>query len=77
MSHIATIIEEITAAAKLNDQGGNVEAHAALLHGIQRLQLAAEKPIETAKRIIYQVGDCSCRPPLWIKTANLTLSNDR
>ena len=55
MSPLATIIAEVAAAAKVDDQGENPEAHAALLHRIQRLQLAAEKPIETAKRIIYQV----------------------
>ena len=67
MSPIASIITEVAAAAKLNDQGDNPEAHAALLRGIERLQLAAEKPIETAKRIIYQVGKFRCRPPLETK----------
>ena len=55
MSSIAVIIEEVAAAAKLDDQRDDPEAHAALLRGIQRLQLAVEKPTETAKRIIYQV----------------------
>ena len=64
MSPIATILDEVTAAAKLNDQGENPEAHAALLNGIERLQLAAEKPMETAKRILYQVWKFPCRPSL-------------
>ena len=55
MSPITTIIAEVAAAAKVNDQGENPEAHAALLHSIERLRLAAEKPTETARRIIYQV----------------------
>ena len=45
MSPIATISAEVAAAAKVNEQGENPEAHAALLLSIERLQLAAEKPI--------------------------------
>lgn len=52
---INNIIAEVAAAANMDGQGDNPEAHAALLSGIQRLQLAVEKPTETAKRILYQV----------------------
>ena len=77
MSSIAAIIEEVAAAAKLDDQSDDPEAHTALLRGIQRLQLAVEKPTETAKRILYQVR---VSPP-WplgalcqeMKTAKLTV----
>lgn len=55
MTSINKIIAEVAVAANADDQGDNPEAHAALLNGIQRLQLAVEKPIETAKRILYQV----------------------
>ena len=56
MSSLTTIIAEVAAAAEFDSQGDSPEAHALLLNSIQRLQLAAEYPIETAKRILYQVG---------------------
>lgn len=55
MSSITTIVAEVAAAALEDGQGDNPEAHALLLKSIERLQLAAEKPAETAKRILYQV----------------------
>lgn len=55
MTSISKIIAEMAAAANVDERGDNSEAHAKLLNGIQRLQLAVEKPIETAKRILYQV----------------------
>ncbi len=55
MSSISAIIAEVAAAADIDYQGKDPGAHAALLNSIQRLQLAAEKPTETAKRILYQV----------------------
>lgn len=38
-----------------DDQDNNPEAHALLLSSIQRLQLMAKNPAETAKRILYEV----------------------
>ena len=55
MSPITTIIAEVAAAADKDGQGDDPKAHALLLNSIQRLQLAAEKPPETANRILYQV----------------------
>ena len=55
MMSINNIIAEVAAAAKMDGQGDHPEAHAALLNSIHRLQLAVEKPTETAKRILYQV----------------------
>ncbi|CAD6578655.1 MAG: hypothetical protein ASARMPREDX12_008924 [Alectoria sarmentosa] len=54
MSPITTIIAEVAAAADKDGQGDDPKAHALLLNSIQRLQLAAEKPPETANRILYQ-----------------------
>lgn len=75
MSSITAIIEEVAAAAKVDDQRDDPEAHAALLRSIQRLQLAVEKPTETAKRIIYQVRVSPVAPCALLenKTANLTV----
>ena len=56
MSSITTLIAEVAAAAAdVDHRSDNPEAHAALLDSIQRLQLAAETPTETVKRIIFQV----------------------
>lgn len=56
MSSIHSIINEVTAAAEADAGGDNPRAHATLLQCIQKLMLAAEKPLETAKRILYQVS---------------------
>lgn len=54
-SFIKQIVADVAAAADMHEQRDNPEAHAALLNNIQRFQLAAEKPTETAKRILYQM----------------------
>lgn len=57
MSSIASIIDDVTAAAARADAGQcDPEAHATLLRCIQKLTLAVEKPLETAKRLLYQVS---------------------
>ena len=56
MSTISGIIDEVTAAALADAEGCDPKAHSTLLRCIQRLTLAAEKPLETAKRLLYQVS---------------------
>ena len=55
MSIINHIIDDVAAAALADAEGDDPKAHATLLHCIQRLILAAEKPLETIKRLLYQV----------------------
>ena len=55
MSPIKSLIKEVSAAADADAKGDDPKAHSALLQSIHELTLAAEKPTETAKRIIYQV----------------------
>ena len=55
MSSISNIIAEVTLAAQADAKGDDPKAHHALLKSIQKLTLAAERPTETAKRILYQV----------------------
>lgn len=55
MSPIKNLIEEVSAAADADGKGDDPKAHAALLQAIHELTLAAERPTETAKRIMYQV----------------------
>lgn len=54
--HDPLITQVSAAAARAHSEGDNDEAHAAFLSSIQLLQLAAEEPAETAKRILYQVS---------------------
>ena len=56
MSSLSCLIEDVAAAARADAEGSDPEAHATLLQRIQRLTLAAEKPLETAKRLLYQVS---------------------
>ena len=56
MSDLSSIIEEVAAAAKAEAVGTDPNAHTRLLRSIERLTLAAEKPLETVKRIVYQVS---------------------
>lgn len=56
MSSITSIIDDVTAAARADAGQCDPEAHATLLRCIQKLTLAAEKPLETAKRLLYQVS---------------------
>lgn len=56
MSSLHSIIEDVAVAARADAEGRDPEAHTILLHSIQRLTLAAEKPLETAKRLLYQVS---------------------
>lgn len=60
MALIASLIDEVARLAHAKGDSDDAENHAKLVHSIHRLQLAAEKPIETAKRIMYQV--CRVRP---------------
>ena len=55
MSFIKQIVADVAAAADMDEQRDGPEAHAALLNNIQRCQLAAEIPTETAKKILYQM----------------------
>ena len=57
MSSIDTIIAEVSASAQADAGQDDPETHAKLLQSIWKLLLAAEKPLETAKRIVYQVSD--------------------
>jgi len=50
------LIDEITIAVQAEAGGQEPDAHTRLLQGIQNLLLAAEKPEETAKRLMYQVS---------------------
>ncbi|KAI4098443.1 MAG: hypothetical protein LQ339_006414 [Xanthoria mediterranea] len=54
MALIASLIDEVARLAHAKGDSDDAENHAKLVHSIHRLQLAAEKPIETAKRIMYQ-----------------------
>ncbi|CAO1605760.1 hypothetical protein XANCAGTX0491_009266 [Xanthoria calcicola] len=54
MALIANLIDEVARLAHAEGDSEDAENHAKLLHSIHRLQLAAEKPKETAKRIMYQ-----------------------
>lgn len=56
MSSLTNIIDDVTAAAQADAGQCDPEAHASLLQCIQKLTLAAEKPLETAKRLLYQVS---------------------
>lgn len=56
MALIANLIDEVARLAHAEGGSEDAENHAKLLHSIHRLQLAAEKPKETAKRIMYQVS---------------------
>lgn len=56
MSTINSIIDDVAAAARADAEGCDPKAHATLLQNIQKLQLAAETPSETAKRLLYQVS---------------------
>ncbi|KAL8831347.1 MAG: hypothetical protein Q9170_005340 [Blastenia crenularia] len=49
-----SLIAEVTSLAYAEGDSKDVENHAKLLRTIHKLQLAAEKPVETAKRIMYQ-----------------------
>ncbi|KAL6716069.1 hypothetical protein ACLMJK_007031 [Lecanora helva] len=55
MSTLQSIIRDISDAAQA-DAAGDPRAHVNLLQSIHRLTLAAERPTETVKRLIYQVG---------------------
>lgn len=56
MALIDSLIDEVASRAHAEGDSDNAENHARLLNSIYRLQLAVEKPIETAKRIMYQVS---------------------
>lgn len=56
MSALSSIIEEVAAAAEADTVGSDPKAHTKLLQTIQKLTLAAERPSETIKRILYQVS---------------------
>ena len=56
MSVLSSTIDEVAAAAKADAVGSDPEAHTKLLQSIHKLTLAAEKPLETVKRILYQVS---------------------
>ncbi|KAF6230884.1 hypothetical protein HO173_011000 [Letharia columbiana] len=54
MVSVNSIIDDVAAAAEADAGGCDPEAHARLLQSIQNSTLASEKPLETAKRILYQ-----------------------
>lgn len=56
MSNINSIIDDVVATARADAKGCNPKTHPTLLQSIQKLQLAAETPSETAKRLLYQVS---------------------
>lgn len=56
MVSVNSIIDDVAAAAEADAGGCDPEAHARLLQSIQNSTLASEKPLETAKRILYQVS---------------------
>ena len=56
MSSLISVIGEVDAAARAEIGGCDPVAHTRLLQCIQKLTLAAEKPLETAKRLLYQVN---------------------
>lgn len=56
MSILSNVIDEVAAAAQADADGSDPKAHAKLLQTVQKLTLAAEKPSETVKRILYQVS---------------------
>ena len=51
------IINDVAVAAQADAGRCDPEAHATLLQCVQRLTLAVEKPLETAKRLLYQVSN--------------------
>ncbi|KAL8949502.1 MAG: hypothetical protein Q9222_004392 [Ikaeria aurantiellina] len=55
MRPIHTLLQDIGTAAHIDGRGDDAIAHATLLRCIQELTLAAETPLETVKRIIYQL----------------------
>ena len=57
LSTLNDIIDDVAAAARADAEGCDPEAHATLLQRVQRLTLAVEKPLETAKRLLYQVSN--------------------
>ncbi len=57
MASIHSLIEDVAAVAWADAEGHDPETHAILLQRIQKLTLTAEKPLETAKRILYQVSN--------------------
>ncbi len=57
MASIHSLIEDVAAAAWADSEGHDPETHAKLLQCIQKLTLTVEKPLETAKRILYQVSN--------------------
>ncbi len=57
MASIHSLIEDVAAAAWADAERHDPETHAILLQCIQKLTLTAEKPLETAKRILYQVSN--------------------
>ncbi len=56
MASVTSIIDDVAAAALADAGGRDPEAYATLLQCIQKLVLAAETPLETAKRLLYQVS---------------------
>lgn len=56
MSVLSSTIDEVAAAAQADADGSDPMAHTKLLQTIQKLTLAAERPLETVKRILYQVS---------------------
>lgn len=59
-SSLEKSINDVIAAARADAAECDSQSHAALLQSIQDLTLAAEKPSETAKRILYQVSYFDC-----------------
>lgn len=57
MSSISTIIDDVAAAARADAGHCDPGAHATLIRRIHQLTLAAETPLETAKRLLYQVSN--------------------
>ncbi len=56
MALMTNLLDEVARLAHAEGDSDDPENHARLLQSIHKLQLAAEKPIETAKRIMYQVS---------------------
>ena len=56
MSVLSSAIDEVVAAARADAVGSDPKAHTNLLQSIHKLTLAAETPLETVKRILYQVS---------------------